>query len=176
MVKALIILISHDELMTSLSLLSYQRVASREWDFFDSAVDHDAWPLPSCWPTSPSISMEGRPGGPAGTVAWTIWPASSTQLTVSGTVQYRVVWGINCMCLVIFNTAAPAPDGDHPTSQSGAAARMDQCMHGTDHTCICMHACMPELLDTSLFYSLSSTLTPCLDAPIRRRRHCTEIP
>jgi len=100
---------------------------------------------------------EGRPAwshGPYGL------PASSTQLTVSGTVQYRVVWGINCMCLVIFNTAAPAPDGDHPhLPKWRAAARMDQCMHGTDHTCICMHACPSCLLLPSLFYSLSSTLT-----------------
>jgi len=166
MVKALIILITHDDI--SLSLLSYQRVESGVFLTVQWTMMHGPRP-PSCWPTSPSTSIiqggEGRPAwshGPYGL------PASSTQLTVSGTVQYRVVWGINCMCLVIFNTAAPAPDGDHPTCQSGELLPewTSACMGRTTHAYACMHA-------LAACYSLLSSI---LSHPLSLSHHRGTLP
>jgi hypothetical protein len=124
--------------MASLPLLS----ASSQWDFFDNA-----WPPPTLLAHF-SIHIHGGEG--AGRPAWTIWRAAAPNWqpvalhSTAPCVCVCVSGGINCMCLVVFNTAAAPALEMTPTSQS-AAARMDQCMHGTDHTCICMHACMRTL-------------------------------
>jgi hypothetical protein len=80
---------------------------------------------------------EGRPArshGPYGQPAAPNWQSVA---------QYSTVWcGGSTACVLWFSTLLPQHRMEiTPTSQSGAAARMDQCMHGTDHTCICMHAC-----------------------------------